>query len=201
MERRSVQTRWSVGAQIGRACLDSIRVKRTRRRARAGFGRGAVGPREGARDAPVMVTVTVLDCPCGPAWGPDCCMSNAVGMVLGADRTQSRVGAPKSAEARAAETRAPSARDARGANARASSAERVGGRGGLRVGARSRVPCSGAGRFARDGAGLEKTSGRPTSLGRTRRSRFRHPRTRSTIADDETRRAGARFGAPTCFRN
>lgn len=34
-----------------------------------------------APHAPVIVIVTVLDCPCGPAWGPDCCMSNAVGMT------------------------------------------------------------------------------------------------------------------------
>ena len=34
-----------------------------------------------APHAPVIVIVTVLDCPCGPAWGPDCCMSNAAGMT------------------------------------------------------------------------------------------------------------------------
>ena len=113
-----------------------------------------------------MVTVTVFDCPCGPAWGPDCCMSNAVGMMLGAvtgqDHAIPRRVPRNQRRARAAETRTTSARDVRGANARSRSTERMWTpRGRLRVGvSRSRSRARARGALPETGAGLEKKSGR-----------------------------------------
>ena len=115
-----------------------------------------------------MVTVVVLDCPCGPAWGPDCCMSNAVGMMREDARRRLDAiprGCPEmrgghAPRRRARRQRAKSAVRTRGHALPSECARRAAVSGSAFLGL---APCSGAGRFAR--AGLETRSERGPRIG------------------------------------
>ena len=161
-ERRSVRAR---GARISRRSRGGAWIRVTKRKPRAGFAREKrEDGSESARDAPVMVTVVVLDCPCGPAWGPDCCMSNAVGMMREGSRRLDAIprGCPEmrgghAPRRRARRQRAKSAVRTRGHALPSECARRAAVSGSAFLGL---APCSGAGRFARNRAGLEEKRGR-----------------------------------------